>query len=146
MTGTEKAFDRAFSEAVLASLGFLQTDFGLTLKRNGPGSFLFDSSYVRVAIDLDRHRINISLEPMAAEFQRPRSGGRQRLALEWIVRYFGHPVDVGLGAVRSPGEVAPEVEKLGDLLRRFCSQLLKGDLTQWPQIYEYAKRQAKGPR
>jgi hypothetical protein len=145
VSDSERAFDRAFSEAVLASLGFLQADFGLTLKKNSQGSFLFESPGIRVAIDLDRQRINVSLEPIAPGVRRAPPNERQRLALDWILRYFGQPVDASLGAVRSPDEVANEVKRLGELLRRFCDQFLRGDFKQWPQVYEYAEREANKP-
>ena len=114
-----------FHEDVPRRFAFLAERYGFVLERDDDYAFTASAAHAEVVIELDWGSIAVSV--------RPRKTGRP-VRLSFIVNSEDPTILFLPRYPWGPEEAREEVARQADLLRRFCDDILGGDLGGWDAL------------
>lgn len=114
-----------FQESVPRTFAFLVDRHGFVLHRNDDYVFVAKSRHCDVVIELDWGSIVVSI--------RPTQTGRA-VRLSFIVGATNPTILFLPRYPWGPEDACEEIDRQADLLARYCSDILNGDLSQWAAL------------
>lgn len=131
----------SFDNLLYQHFGFLIHDYGWQLIKIADKSFLAESKNARIRIFIERNLLVSDIEPIgeSANIMLRANIFPSRLRItnlrEGIDSNLNYRI-TWLNAREMIQDIPAEIQKISELLRKYCDDLLRGDFSAWPRIKE----------
>lgn len=122
-----------FMEAVAVEFAFLK-EYGFTFDRITEFDALATSPVVSIELQLDWDRVVGAFLPRR-ELVPPEAGGASGVAIKTIAAYVSEqplPIKPRRTDALSPADVKEDLAALAQMVKKYCTPLLRGNYSIWP--------------
>lgn len=118
---------------------FLEIEYGCVIKKINDWKFTVENSTTRVLILIEGDALTIGIEPIgdgANQLLRQNiipSGIEVYLLSECLDPTLHYEIAL-VGNEKYIHDIKVEIKKRTDLLRKYCTNMLQGDYSEWPEI------------
>ena len=132
-----------FDKLATLHFGFLEKDFGFSLKRITSDSYRAESSRAIIHIYLE-YGVNLVVEIESAgetaSQLRQQNIIPEAITVLSICRYYDPKLKV-MDEPNSKYDIRLEIERQAVLLKKHCQKMLMGDFSDWLEIKKYLRQQ-----
>jgi hypothetical protein len=132
-----------FEKLVRKHYGFLEEDFGFSMRKLNDWAFLAETRDTRVSVYLEHHSVLVvEIEPIgegAGQLLR-QSILPESMTVLSIFKYYNAELKYAIERLDEKNfvdNVPVELEKRAALLKKYCTKILQGDYSDWPKIERY---------
>lgn len=129
MKNTNKTFSEAFKDSFNKAFGFLVSEHQFSFVEEPETVYTGRNKSCEVTVSWDRpFYITVSIKP--PYYYKP------SLELQQIVHYFNPEIGLEVKNIKED-EMGDEMMRMVQLLKEYCTPMLKGDFSEWHKIWEH---------